>query len=418
MDHFTTRLARTGYEIDSLAAEEQLKVTDHIANRLAEIENEIFLHPHRKGMFRIKGWFSRTLITPSGTVNFRRRLYIDKVTEQAVFLLDLACHIEKYSRLTAAAVCRVAEYALTSQSYAQAGQMALINTPVSRQTVLNCMDRVRFDTPPDTFQPSAHVLHISVDGFYTNYAKQHHKREIKFASIATGIETLTPTRNRLINKILVSPNHSHQPLAEALHAAIKAHYHVYPDTKIFILGDGARWIRELTQQFSNAYFVIDPFHFIRAIRSLPNATQVAELARQLDSAALRVLRNQCEDENERKTLNYILFHLKSTIHWSDPDFIGCHTEHVVSHYFHHRLRSKPRTWSQRLFKMAALIASSYHSFTSIHFEETRSYPVTIDHLFTQPEIITPRFTYDYAAPILNSPTTARTIQIKNLLYGY
>lgn len=165
MDRFITKGAANDYQIDILARVEQSLVTDRIAQRLAAIEHEIFTHPSRKSLFKIKGWVPRTIITPSGVVTFKRRLYLDKRTAAPYFLLDLVCHIEKYQRLTAAAMCRIAEYAVTCRSYAHAGQIALVNTPVSRQTVLNCIDRVHFNATPNNHRPRADVLHISVDGF-------------------------------------------------------------------------------------------------------------------------------------------------------------------------------------------------------------------------------------------------------------
>lgn len=418
MDHFITKNPPNEYQIDFIACEEQAQVTDRIAQRLVAIEHEIFTHPLRKAMFKIKGWVPRTIMTPSGVVTFKRRLYLDKRTETPHFLLDLVCHIEKYQRLTAAAICRIAEYAVTCRSYAHAGQIALVNTPVSRQTVLNCIDRVHFNAASDTYRPPADVLHISVDGFYANYAKQNHKREIKFASIAPGIEHLTPHRNHLLNKVLVTPCHPNQSLSTAIQNAIKTHYQVHPHTKVFILGDGAPWIRELVNSFANAHFVIDPFHYIRAINSLPNSQVIYDFVKAFNYKALRSLRRQCQDDRQRLTLSYILRHLESTKHWTDPDFIGCHAEHIVSHYFHHRLRSKPRNWGVRLFQVASLIASSVHSRMTIQYEENRSFPSSLDELFHPSLLLSPRFIYDYNAPILSGKVTLKSTQIHNLLYGY
>lgn len=417
MNDFITTLHYSGLQIDELAQKIQNSVPEQIALELEKIEKAIYEHPIRKQRYKIKGIVPRTLVTPYGTVYFHRRQYIDKNSKQSVFLLDKVCHIEKYSRLTQSSIFKIAEYAVECGSYAQAGRVALIGTTISKQTVATCVDKVMAYREIKKIVPQVDVLYISIDGFFANYRDFKKKREVKFASIYTGIESITPKRKRLLNRTIVTPINTNQPLIDAIQDAIHKNYQILDQTRFFILGDGAPWIKELTSQFPNSIFVIDPFHYKRAVRSLSNALDIYHLIEKRDFVSLNSQLHSYSNENDIRNMKYILEHLDSTKYWHDPDFIGCHAENVVSHYFNYRLRSRPRNWGKRLYKIASSLAAATSSSVQFSYEYDDSFVNSVEELFSSSSIVSCRYTNSYAAPILNGPKSPLTDAIHGLLYG-
>ena len=417
MIDFTTTSFDRNLKIDKIARMIQDSVPSQIKQELETIEENIYNHPLRKLYFSVKGWVSRTLVTRYGTVQFKRRHYIEKDTGNSIFLLDKVCHIEKYTRLTQDTIFHIAELAIECSSYAQAGRLALIGTIVSRQTVASCLDKVMALREQRSTLNQADVLYISVDGFFANYKDFKKKKELKFASLYTGIESITPTRKGLLNRNLVTPVKGNQPLIEVIQKAIRENYSIHDQTKIYILGDGAPWIQELAYQLPNATFVIDPFHYKRAIQSLPDAPEiVAHIARR-DRISLYHHLRLYQDPKDIRTMGYILEHFDSTLYWKDKDFIGCHTENVVAHYFNHRLRSKPRNWGRNLFKVASALADATSSSLKFTYTYDETFVNSIGQLFTTTSNIPRHFVHNYNAPILNGPRTRLQDTIKGLLYG-
>ena len=417
MIDFTTTSLDRNLEIDKIAQTVQDSVPTRIKLELEAIEKSIYDHPLRKTYFKVKGWVCRTLVTRYGTVQFKRRQYIERATNQSIFLLDKVCHLEKYTRLTQETIFHIAELAIECSSYAQAGRLALVGTIVSRQTVASCLDKVMTLRERRNKLIQADVLYISVDGFFANYKDFKKKKELKFASLYTGIESLTPTRKGLLNRTLVTPVKANQPLIEVIQKAIRDNFSIHGQTKIYILGDGAPWIKDLAYQLPNATFVIDPFHYQRAIQSLPDAPEiVAHIARR-DRISLYHHLRLYMDPKDIRTMGYILEHFDSTLHWKDKDFIGCHAENVVSHYFNHRLRSKPRNWGRNLFKVASALADATSSSLKFTYTYDETFVNSIDELFTTTSNIPQHFVHNYNAPILNGPRTRLQDTIKGLLYG-
>lgn len=417
MNDFITSSYYNGLQIDELAQKIQNSVPEQIALELEKIEKEIYEHPIRKQRYKVKGIVPRTLVTPYGTVHFQRRQYIDKSSNRSIFLLDKVCHIEKYSRLTQSSIFRIAEYAIECGSYAQAGRLALIGTIISKQTAASCVDKVTTYRETKKQIPRVDVLYISVDGFFANYRDFNKKREVKFASMYTGIEALTPKRNRLMNRTIVTPRNTNQTIVNAVQETIQRNYQIHDQTRFFILGDGAPWIKELTSHFPHSVFVIDPFHYKRAIRSLSNASDIYPLIDNRDLTSLNHYFHLYTSENDIRNMKYILDHFESTKYWSDPDFIGCHTENVVSHYFNHRLRSRPRNWGKRLYKIASSLAAASSSSLQFSYAYDDSFVDSVEELFSSSSIATCKYTHSYNAPILNGARSPLTDTIHNLLYG-
>lgn len=143
---------------------------------------------------------------------------------------------------------------------------------------------------------------------------------------------------------------------EKLLKVIYENFDVNDYTKFYICGDGVAWIESLTDAFPNSTFVIDKFHYIRALSHLPDPDAAYEdfFKNDLNSIASQI--SICETELQKDYLSYVVKHFYHTKSWYNDDFICCAAENIVSHVLNLRMRSIPRTWGCNIFKMSSVLA--------------------------------------------------------------
>lgn len=313
MDNNNTPNNEKPYLIDNLARKSQEITLELFKDSLEKLDELILNHPERKKNYYVKGIYKRTITTLYGTVSFRRRLYKDKETKEYEFLLDKLIGVDPYSRLSDDAVIAVTKAAIECKSYRVAGMYALSGTIVSRQTVYNCLDKVEFIRNKKDKKITSNCIHISIDGFYANYKEFQRKIETKFANIYTGIENETKKRKKLINKTTLNQTNM-KNFKNVLINTLNDNYEINDSTKIYLCGDGAQWIKNICDDINRSIFVIDKFHYIRAIRSLPNPQ---EAFKAIESRNIDLIANQyplCTTDLQVSNLQYAISNFEYTQH--------------------------------------------------------------------------------------------------------
>ena len=120
------------------------------------------------------------------------------------------------------------------------------------------------------------------------------------------------------------------------------YYKIDDETKIYLCGDGAQWIKNICDDIPNSIFVIDKSYYKRALRYLPNQE---DAFKGIETQNIELLANQyplCATDLQLSNLQYVIENFEYTKHWNEPDFICCTAENVVSHVYNHRIRGIPR----------------------------------------------------------------------------
>lgn len=404
------------YSIDNLARKSKEMALEMLKDTLENLDETIFNHPQRKRNYYVKGLYNRTITTLYGTITFKRRLYINKLTNEYESLLDRLIGIDPYSRLSDEAIIAITDAALECKSYRVAGMYAISGTIVSRQTVYNCLEKVDFIRTRNKEKISSNCIHISVDGFFANYKEFQRKTETKFANIYTGIENETPKRKRLINKTIINQTNG-KNFKEELLSALNQYYKIDDKTKIYLCGDGAQWIKNICDDIPNSIFVIDKFHYKRALRYLPNQEDAFKA---IETQNIELLANQyplCATDLQISNLQYVIANFEYTKHWEEPDFICCAAENVVSHVYNHRIRGIPRNWGKNLYKISLGLALKTTGSLNIELSEISDVKILnknkeIDDLFIS-------FDFDKHKsqfPLFNYKRTRTSVFIKKILY--
>src|SRR5574344_491388 len=106
-------------------------------------ENIIFKLKDRKEKFESLEKDNRTLISIFGEINFKRRYYLDKKTKERIYLLDQFLKLEPRERMLANVKERILDEARET-SYKRAGEKASYGTEISKQTVKNEINKLKF----------------------------------------------------------------------------------------------------------------------------------------------------------------------------------------------------------------------------------------------------------------------------------
>lgn len=218
----------------------------------------------RKLIYNIKETRKRTLITSVGYITINSTSYINKITKERFVLLREILHLKPYQRLTNEAEYQLIKYAM-DENMSQAARHALRNTIISRSTVskkIKVLDGTieenitRTDNQPD-------VLYIEMDEIHANL--QHNGNKIcPCAIVHEGYEEDFVKRKKLKNiHYFASSKLTYEELWEVVFDYVDKKYDINKFKIMFVSGDGAPGIKNYTNCFPNAKFVLDPFHYIK-----------------------------------------------------------------------------------------------------------------------------------------------------------
>ena len=218
----------------------------------------------RKLIYNIKETRKRTLITSVGYITINSTSYINKITKERFVLLREILHLKPYQRLTNEAEYQLIKYAM-DENMSQAARHALRNTIISRSTVskkIKVLDgTIKENVTRTNNQPD--ILYIEMDEIHANL--QHNGNKIcPCAIVHEGYEEDFVKRKKLKNiHYFASSKLTYEELWEVVFDYADKKYDINKFKVIFVSGDGAPGIKNYTNCFPNAKFVLDPFHYIK-----------------------------------------------------------------------------------------------------------------------------------------------------------
>ena len=218
----------------------------------------------RKERYNIKETRKRTLITSVGVITINSTSYIDKATKEYYIPLRDILHLKPYQRLTNEAEYQLIKYAM-SENMSQSARHALKNTIISRSTVsrkIKVLDGSINETIiKSTNQPD--ILYIEMDEIHANLQKNGNKI-CPCAIVHEGYEEDFVKRKVLKNiHYFASSKLTYEELWEVIFDYVNKKYDIDKFKVIFVSGDGAPGIKNYTNCFPKAKFVLDPFHYFK-----------------------------------------------------------------------------------------------------------------------------------------------------------
>lgn len=351
---------------------EMIKFGSEVTQFLVEYaENIIFKLKDRKEKFECLEKDERTMISIFGEVNFKRRYYQDKETKERIYLLDQFLKLEKRERMLPNVKERLIEEARDT-SYKRAGEKASYGTEISKQTVKNEINKLEFK--PEKIEEKENKkkvkkLYIIADEDHVHLQKggiEEPRLIIVYDSIlAKG------KRIELKNKKHFGGIYSGKidDLWEEVMTYIENEYDTEYLEKVYILGDGANWIKTGLEWIIKSVYVLDEFHMKKAVNGIVGKITKAKKKekekqkKELRTALRRLnfvrFKEICyeilEEEMEKGTrerkedlVKYILNNVEGikNLYRNKKELHGCSAEGHVSHIYSDRMSSRPMGWKR------------------------------------------------------------------------
>ena len=301
----------------------------------------------------------KSLLTPFGTVNYRRTYYRHKQSRQYRYLADQKAGIEAHSRVSENLKAELVDSSAV-MSYEQATrELSRYNDElkVSKQTVCTSIKSFQMQAEPAEEKRKVATLYIEADEDHFKLRGRKKKSLAKLAYIHEG--TTGEPRKRLKNaRYFSTVQKSADELWSELSAYIALHYDLEAIKTIYLSADGGKWIKVGLDYLYDAIFVLDKFHLHKAIKTATEHAQKLkkEIYRGIYSLdqekVLKNLTKAYEQTNEPARQKRILDTAKYIKNnWSGIEAqvkhpeVGCSAEGHVSHVLSARMSSRPMAWS-------------------------------------------------------------------------
>lgn len=353
-----------------------------------QIENLVFEDAKRKNQYEAIRFADKSLITKNGKTKFERRYYKDKETGENVCLTDKVLGIEKGERIDKKVKAELIEKA-KDQSYSKSGKLVVPEMEISSTTVMRNVRRnewkMNIEERKEEEKIKAKNIFIQVD---EDHVKQRNKKGCTISKIVTiytrkrtltkpdRIDKVKTPRRELVDKFTFSGLYKDtQEMWEDVAYYIECTYKKEEIETIFVMGDGASYIKAGTEWIEKSVFVLDTFHLKKYINHLNYdeylKTKLQEAIDQYDpistesimEEAIRKIEKEIKEDEElgrtTKRLENRLKKIKDTKtylmnQWQgieaheiyEDKLTGCCQEGQVHHTLSERLSTDAKVWSE------------------------------------------------------------------------
>ena len=246
-----------------------------------QIDEIIFEDNKKKKQYEAIRFQEKSLITKNGKAKFERRYYKDKETGEHIYLADTVLGIEKGERIDKKVKSEVIKRA-NDQSYNKSGKMVVPGLEISATTVMRNVRKnewnVEIEERKEEDKIKAKYIYIQVD---EDHIKERNKKGCTISKIVTiytrkrmltkpdRIDKVKQVRKELVDKFTFSGLYKdNQKLWEDVAYYIDCIYKRDEIENIFIMGDGASYIKAGVEWIEKSVFVLDLFHLEKYINNL------------------------------------------------------------------------------------------------------------------------------------------------------
>lgn len=328
-------------------------------------EQTIFELEERKQSFESLEKDDRSIVSIFGEINYKRRYYNDKENNNRVYLLDKIIGIEPKQRLLENVRERLIENAIDS-SYEYSGEHAAYGVKISRQEVKNEIENLNLEIsfyPENNQKKQVKNVYVIADEDHVHLQKggiDEPRIVIVYDSFVKNGKRIELKNKRHFGGLYKGRIND---LWDEVAIYIENTYDMDYLEHVFVLGDGAKWIKIGATWINKSVSVLDRFHMCKAVNAIAgrdNNICKIELYKRIKQLDFEGFKEKCyeilSEEMEysvrvrkEKLMNYILNNKKGIIsYYKYQDLLhGCSAEGHVSHIYSDRMSSRPMGWKTR-----------------------------------------------------------------------
>lgn len=310
----------------------------------------------------------RELLTELGRLSLPRDYYYDRNNGRYVSVLDYITGIRAYERIgNNLSACMV--NLATDMSYAKSAQLSC-GEEVSRQTVKNHIMKVGSLEKgiESSLKKEIQELHIYADEDHVHMQKSDKEkgkksRIVPLVTVTEGLDTDNSNRHRTRGKMhFVDEAFDTKALWKSVEGYIGKIYDLTKVEKVYVHGDGGRWIKNGLEDLPQTVHVMDGYHLekrlkelsvrfpSRGVRSrLTEAIKAGE--RKKADKIVQSLYEIAEDDKESGKINefgkYLMGNWEAIENRKTLNIPGSCTEAQVSHVLSERFSRDPLGWSDK-----------------------------------------------------------------------
>lgn len=348
--------------------------------------------PERKRKYYIKAKCKRTIMTIFGEITYNKTVYSNKYNEGSYCYIDDFLGLKKYDYFDPYIKATAIEYASNNPCTKVAsmindliGNRIKINKPfqiISRQTIRNIILGSKLSEPDQMELETKDDLYIMADEKFV-HTQNNNNEDVMVKEIVVFDDRITKNnRTKLVNKYTFASFGNNMFLNECLDYL----YYTYDMDKIkniYIMGDGAKWIRNLKYHFkvnnnTNVIFCLDKFHFKQAMHHIGQNQNIEKmLTNYILNDNKKAFKELCEEitisnPHRTETINdkkdYILNNWNHINNLYENE-LKCPMESQISHTLAALLTSRPKAYSIKTLRKILKIRLLYkngHNIKSLY----------------------------------------------------
>lgn len=326
----------------------------------------------RKHKYHIKAHLPRTILTIFGEITFTRTFYSDKHNNGSFCYLDRFLGLKKYDYFDPYIKSTIIEYSSNNSIPTVCNMInELLGNRIkledkikylNRQTIRNIILDSKLSNPEQKELDTPNTLYIIADEKWV-HTQNNNNESVMVKSIVVFDSINTKPRRFLNNKRIFAGFKDNSFLDECLDYLYYT-YNLDNVKNIFVMGDGASWIRSLTSHFkinhnTNVIFSLDKFHFKQAIHHI---CLNKDLEDKLSNYVINNDKNNfikfCDElinsfpnrnETISKKKDYIINNWKYILNLYKFN-LSCPMESQISHNLAYLLTSRPKGYSLKMLK--------------------------------------------------------------------
>lgn len=339
---------------------------DILRNILEYLDLEYKNSKERKEKYYVQQTRERTLITSLGLITFNKTYYKskNKINGKYVYYsyLEDCLKIDKWAKMSLSCEVNLINNALDN-GMTWASVNTIPNYSISRQTISTKIKNINFNYFENIVKKETpKVLYIEADEVHANLQSRNKGTKNKIVPV---ILTHEGHKEDFVKKKELKNTHyiassilKTDKLWEETYKYLDTVYDLNKVDKIFLSSDGGSWITGYDIAFPNIIFVLDKFHYKKALNYIfkkePNITNIADnyLRSKMINEFKILVKTQYklypDQKNEMiKKQNYLINHIDGIINQNHPDYkCPCSMEGHISNKYAKFITSRPHSYSK------------------------------------------------------------------------
>ena len=327
---------------------------------VSEVDEIILQSEERKKHWVVRRMREKTIKTVFGNVLLKRKYFQHKRTRQYAHLADVYLEIDRYQRMSEQVKHSLIRLAC-DVSYAKSAEAVGMTAQTTSNVLKELKETELKQYPIPEQKRRAENIFICADEDHIAVREKGNQQQY-LVYVYDGIEEVND-RRRLQNTHYFTQKQ--KGISEELWLEVTKYiYDVYDIDcleKLYIMGDGARWIKQGLEWLPKSVFVLDKWHMTKYMNGACAFFQETEgetfhsmLWRSvrsgdklLFSRTVKEMKQLVQDERQLYKIELMRRYLMNN--WdgiqNQKEVHGCSAEGHVSHILSARLSSRPMVWS-------------------------------------------------------------------------